>query len=225
MDFIPSFENKKIRIILDLVPLQSSFYDDMNALAIAKNLLGTVMVSHVDGQLCMGMIVETEAYMAPEDLACHARGNKRTPRTETMFSAPGTAYVYKCYGIHDLFNIVTGPEGVAHVILIRAIEPMEGFHWMEKRRKISKIKTSLTNGPGKLTQAMGIDTSHNGEDLTSLDGNIMVFENPQKLNIKIIEGPRVGMSHHTEHCGHYLWRFRIADNRWTSKPDEVKYGW
>jgi DNA-3-methyladenine glycosylase len=197
----------------------------MDALSIAKKLLGKIIVTHICEKKCMGRIVETEAYMAPEDLACHARGNRRTPRTETMFSRPGTAYVYKCYGIHDLFNVVTAPENIAHAILIRGIEPIEGIQWMEERRKMTINSHSITNGPGKLTSAMGIDTSHDGINLTLINSPISICEAKLDSDFEIIEGPRVGMSHHTKHCGHYPWRYRIKDNRWTSKPDVVEYKW
>lgn len=210
---------------MDFKPLTKSFYDSLDALSIARELLGTIIVTNIDNKTCIGMIVETEAYMAPADLASHAKGNKRTPRTETMFGAPGTAYVYKCYGIHDLFNIVTGPIDVAHVILIRAIQPLEGIQWMEERRKVSRKNISLANGPGKLTSALGIGVADDGLDLTDHAERIVVCENPGSSDFRILEGPRVGMSQHTRDYGYKPWRYRIANNKWTSKPDKVTYNW
>jgi DNA-3-methyladenine glycosylase len=209
---------------ISLIP--RSFYSGMNAVSIAKKVLGTILYTEIiPGKITTGRIVEVEAYMAPEDLACHARGNRRTARTETMFAEPGTAYVYKCYGIHNLFNIVTAPEDVAHAILIRAIEPLKGIDLMSIRRKLDQEKVELVNGPGKLTTALGISTVHNGIDLASESSPIKIFKDDEVPDIKVIAGPRVGMSHHTRHCGYYPWRFRVSGNRYTSLPREVKYDW
>ncbi len=206
--------------------LSRNFYQRMDALQISRDLLGKVIETSKDGTITAATIVETEAYMAPEDLACHARGNRRTPRTENMFLPGGHAYVYICYGIHYLFNIVTAVEGVAHVVLVRAVEPHHNLEEMKKRRGMENVSYSILNGPGKLTVALGIDKDHDGIDITSKDSPIVIKDIGNKIpNCDIITGPRVGMSHHTQHSGHYPWRFRIKGNKWTSKPDKVKYEW
>src|SRR6185437_5047411 len=109
-----------------------------------------------------GMIIETEAYRAPEDRASHAFGNRRTKRNEVMYHDGGRAYVYLCYGLHALFNVVTNEEGIPHAILIRAIKPEIGVEEMLRRRKKSKVDKTLASGPGTVSQALGITTKHNG---------------------------------------------------------------
>ena len=113
------------------------------------------------------MIIETEAYAGPEDKASHAYGNRRTKRTEVMFHKGGVAYVYLCYGIHSLFNVVTNQEGTPHAVLIRAIQPEIGIETMLKRRGKTKLDNTLTNGPGSLAKALGIGLKHNGVKLIS----------------------------------------------------------
>jgi DNA-3-methyladenine glycosylase len=214
------FEFKLMANIL----LPQSFYLNDDVVQIAMDLLGKELVSTIGGQTTTGKIVETEAYKAPDDLACHARGNTRTTRTETMFSEGGCSYVYICYGIHHLFNVVTGPEGSAHAVLIRAVEPLQGKEVMQERRKMKKEKKEMVNGPGKFTRAMAITNAHD---------NILLYDSASPIKIReanhdaidIISGPRVGMSHHTKESGHWPWRFRIKGNQWTSKPDVVKYNW
>ncbi len=151
--------------------LGKAFYKRKDACLIARELLGKVIKTHVDGLITRGKIVETEAYIAPDDLACHAHGNRRTERTEVMFWEGGHAYVYICYGIHHLFNVVTYIDGEAHAILIRAVEPIDGLDHMIKRRTFAKAKYTLLNGPGKFTIAMGIDKKHNGKSLFVGIGN------------------------------------------------------
>ena len=188
-----------------------SFFSSDDVVAISKNLLGKFIVTKFKGITCVGKIVETEAYRAPDDKACHAYKNKRTPRTETMFSEGGTAYVYVCYGIHNLFNIVTAPKGMAHAVLIRGIEPIEGIDQMLERRKFDSLTPALTNGPGKLTVALGIKRIHNGVSLDGRYGDIWMEDRGEIiLKNQIIEGPRVGMST-AEECAHWLWRFRIKE--------------
>ena len=190
---------------------------------IAQNLLGSHITTSFDGKYTTGLIVETEAYKAPEDKGSHAYGNKRTQRTETLFHHPGTSYVYLCYGIHHLFNIVSGPRGSAHAILLRAIEPIDGIGSMLDRRKANKITKNLTNGPGKLSQALGISTNHNGVNLYNKQSKIKIKLAEQYLSKdQIICSPRVGISYAQE-CAQWPWRFRIKDNPWTSLPHECTY--
>ncbi len=203
--------------------LTRQYYQSQDVLALSKDLLGKYLVSKIDGKTCSGMIVETEAYRAPDDKACHAYANKRTPSTETMFAQGGTCYVYICYGIHNLFNIVTGPKDVAHAILIRAVEPIDGLEIMSKRRGMPISKKESCNGPGKFTRCMNITKTQNGIDLTKKSSALYIEDRGLKIKSnQIIAGPRVGMST-AEECSNWPWRFRIKDNAWTSKPDVVSY--
>ena len=203
--------------------IQRSFFDTEDVLGVSQKLLGKYLVSNIGGHLTSGIIVETEAYRAPDDKACHAYQNKRTPRTETMFAKPGTVYVYICYGIHHLFNIVSAAENTAHAILIRAIEPIEGIDIMCERRNMPKLSPTIVNGPGKFTIALGINKNFNAIDLCDPESPIWVEDrNHQVKPNEIIAGPRVGMST-AEECSNWPWRFRIKDNKYTSKPDRVIY--
>lgn len=206
--------------------LPESFFTRMDVLGISQELLGMHLVSHIDGIITEGIIVETEAYRAPDDKGCHAYANKMTERTKTMFAKGGTAYVYVCYGIHNLFNVVTGPEGEAHAVLIRAVEPTIGLEHMLKRRKFTKPKKELTNGPGKFTRAMNITKIQNGISLRSKSKHLWIEDRGSNLSDQdIITGPRVGMGRSVAECSNWPWRFRIKDNAWTSKPNQVNYDW
>ena len=203
--------------------LPKEFYTREDVLQISQDLLGKILVADIDGTRTAGMIVETEAYKAPEDKACHAYNNRYTERTKTMFEDGGVAYVYVCYGIHHLFNAVTAIEGMAHAVLVRAVEPFEGLTVMEKRRGIDCRKSSLTNGPGKFTVAMGIRKNHNGVKLWKSQSCVSIWDEGISIGKdEVITGPRVGMTS-AEECAHWPWRFRIRGNKWTSKPDIVSY--
>lgn len=143
------------------------FYGRQDVVLIARELLGKVLVTHFDNRLCKGIITETEAYAGESDRASHAYGGRRTTRTEVMYARGGVAYVYLIYGIHSLFNVVTNAEGIPHAVLIRAIHPVYGVEWMEKRRKKSAWDKGFTSGPGTLSQAMGIHYSHSGIPLSA----------------------------------------------------------
>lgn len=195
--------------------LPVSYYQNSDILFLAKDILGKKLVTRIDGKITSGIIVETEAYKAPEDKGSHAYGNKRTSRTEVMFGAGGVAYVYLCYGIHHLFNIVSGKEGQAHAILLRAIEPLEGIQAMLERRNMSKLSSSITNGPGKFTQAMGIRTNHGGTDLCKKQ-IIWIEEPKEKPHFQISSGPRIGIPY-AEECIDWPWRFWIKGNPYVSQ--------
>ena len=196
---------------------------DQDVVSLAQRVLGATVTTHLNGQITSGKIVETEAYRAPDDKGSHAYRNLRTSRTEVIFGKPGLAYVYLCYGIHHLLNIVTGPVGTAHAILIRAIEPCTGMTQMKDRRKILSSEINLTNGPGKLSSALGITTKLSGYDLLSFDETIQFkLSDPIDQN-QIICSPRVGIAYAGK-WAHKPWRFRIKDNKWTSLPHEVNYG-
>ncbi|MBL7736912.1 MAG: DNA-3-methyladenine glycosylase, partial [Chitinophagaceae bacterium] len=145
--------------------LGPSFYDRSEVTVIARELLGKVLVTRFDGKTVSGRIVETEAYAGAIDRASHAFGGRRTSRTEIMFGSPGRAYVYLCYGIHHLFNIVTNKKEIPHAILVRAVEPLKGIDIMLQRTGKKRADHSLTRGPGNVSKAMGIFKYHTGCDL------------------------------------------------------------
>ncbi len=171
--------------------LPRSFYARPDVVAIARELLGKVLVTHFDGTTTSGVITETEAYMGAIDRASHAHGGKVTPRNKVMYGKSGVAYVYLCYGIHHLFNVVTNVPGIAHAVLVRAIHPLEGKELMLERRK---TKVLTTGGPGTLTQALGIRTEHTGTDLL---GDLITIEDHQIIipDNEIIIGPRIGVDY------------------------------
>ena len=203
--------------------LKPEFYRRREVLEIAQDLLGMVLLSRVDGKETKGIIVETEAYKAPEDRGSHAFGNLRTKRTEVMFQNGGCAYVYLCYGIHQMFNIVTSIEGEAHAILVRALKPISGERTMIERRAMHQSSFNISNGPGKLTMALGIDRRHNGTNLWDHDSLLTISDEGFRVSRKsIIKGPRVGIAYAKE-WAKMPWRFRIRNSSWTSKPDIVDY--
>ncbi len=193
-----------------------SFFTDSDVVTLSKRLLGCHLNTLIDGKITSGRIVETEAYRGRDDKACHAFNYKRTRRTETMFMEGGHAYVYLCYGIHNLFNIVVNVEGEPDAILIRALEPIEGVDEMLLRRKINKIKPQLTAGPGVLSKAMGIDKSMNNVDLTAIDSPVWIelMEPIEAQNI--FSGPRIGINY-AEECVEWPWRFCIKNNDYLSR--------
>jgi DNA-3-methyladenine glycosylase len=142
------------------------FYTRPDVVLIAKELLGKLLVTRFDGRLTSGIISETEAYEGITDRASHAYGGRRSDRTEIMYRIGGTAYIYLCYGIHSLFNIVTSIEGIPHAILIRGILPVDGIPIMLKRTGRKSIVKDFADGPGKVTKALGIHYSLTGSDLT-----------------------------------------------------------
>jgi DNA-3-methyladenine glycosylase len=195
------------------IPL--SFYQQEDVLALSQQLLGKYLFTYFDHVLTGGMIVETEAYRAPEDRASHAYGMRRTQRNAVMYQAGGVCYVYMCYGLHALFNIVTNREEVPHAILVRAIEPTEGLEVMLKRRNKRFVEYSLTAGPGALAQALGISKQHNGLLLT---GSPIWLEDDGHFVLKeeIIASPRVGIAYAGEDAL-LPWRFRLKNTPWTSR--------
>jgi DNA-3-methyladenine glycosylase len=162
------FEPNKIdkQILLNAsAKLDASFYNRQNVLEIAKELIGKIIVTNFDDILTAARIVETEAYNGIADKASHAYNNRRTARTEIMFGNAGAAYVYLCYGIHHLFNVVTNAKNIPHAVLIRAVEPVYGFDAMLSRTRKSHIDNTLTKGPGNVSKALGIQTTHTGLSL------------------------------------------------------------
>ena len=196
--------------------LPPAFYQQDDVVSIARQLLGKRLCTYIDGQITAGMIVETEAYRAPEDPASHAHNYRRTHRNEAMYLQGGMSYVYLIYGIYKLFNVVTNSQDIPHAVLIRAIEPLEGITTMLQRRQLPKIQTRLSAGPGVLGQALGIDLSHSGIDL---QGNTIWISPYQEIEADhIVASPRIGLGKSvTEPYFSMPWRFHIKDNCWVSK--------
>lgn len=159
------------------VPL--SFYNRKDVVKIARELLGKIIVTNFNGKITSGKIVETEAYVGIIDKASHSFAGRRTSRNEHMYSAPGTAYVYICYGMHQMMNIVTNEKEIPDAILIRAIEPLEGIEIMLKRTGKNKLDKTLTRGPGNVGKALGIFKHHSG--LFLLDDEIFLMDNGEKI--------------------------------------------
>jgi DNA-3-methyladenine glycosylase len=195
-----------------MMKVPESFYQRTNVVKIARELLGKCLFTRQDGVLTGGLIVESEAYSWKER-GCHAYGGKMTPRNEIMFDQGGHAYVYICYGIHHLFNVVTNTTGVADAVLIRAIEPLEGIEMMKKRRGKLASPFHLTSGPGKLARALGIDRRFNGKFLTGNDVWIEMGDRIKDNWIKSSE--RIGLESAGKD-GKLPWRFTLKDNKWVS---------
>lgn len=198
--------------------IPQEFYTRPIVEEIAQELLGKYLYTNSNGQITAGMIVETEAYCGLRDKACHAHLNKRTKRTEIMYQQGGVAYVYLCYGVHHLFNIITNESDFADAVLIRAIEPKVGVDTMLERRKHQKVSSKLSSGPGTLSQALGIQTKmHNKVDL--LGDNIWLSdEGIAFTKNKIIASPRVGIAYAGEDAL-LPWRFRVKDNPFIGKME------
>ena len=201
------------------MPLAAPFYQSDDVEMVAKSLLGCILHTFCPKQgLTSGCIVETEAYGGAEDRACHAFGNRRTPRTRVMYQAGGVAYVYLCYGLHPLLNIVTGPEGVPHAVLIRAIEPAAGRDAMLRRLGRPLWTPSLTAGPGRTCKALGIHMEHNAASL--LSDRIWIERGP--LNEREIRSSlRIGV----DFAGIDAlrpWRFTLEPSPCTSKRQAKK---
>ena len=196
--------------------LKRDFYTRADTLRVARELLGKrLVVPAPAGERVSGRIVEVEAYLGVEDRAAHSYGGRRTRRTETMFGTGGRVYVFFVYGMHHQFNVVTGPEGVPHVVLVRAVEPEEGIELMKERRPVSTAR-ELTNGPGKLCRALGIDLTFDGEDLTT--GRRLWLEETgvRFKSEEIASGPRVGIDYAAEDALK-PWRFWVGGNEYVSR--------
>lgn len=176
--------------------LKKDFYLRDDVVQVSKDLLGKVLFTRFNNKTTAGIITETEAYAGEKDKASHAYGGKRTNRTEVMFAEGGTAYVYLCYGIHHLFNVVTNQKEIPHAVLVRAIQPIEGIELILKRRKLrlGTPVTKIAGGPGTISQALGIYTNHSG--LSLLGKEIWIEDKGISVNKKnIISGPRIGVDY------------------------------
>lgn len=188
--------------------LPREFYTQ-ETLTAARQLLGKRLVRLQDGVRLAGIITEAEAYCGQKDLGCHAKAG-RTPRTAVMYGPPGFSYVYFTYGMHWLFNTVTRPEGQPEAVLIRGIYPVEGIEVIAARRG-SQPRPRWTDGPAKLTQALGIDGEDNNLDLTAPDAAIFIETGPDVPDEWVVSGPRVGLYTVPEPWKSKPWRFLVKD--------------
>lgn len=194
--------------------LSPEFFTRTNTLRIARDLLGKLLVVPTgDGRRVSGMIVETEAYLGEIDKAAHSYGGRRTARNEITYAEGGHVYVFFVYGMYYQLNLVTGLPDHPHVVLIRAVEPVEGIEVMRERRGEMKDK-NLTSGPGKLCIALGITRDLNGEDLSG--DRIWVEEHRSFKKSEIAIGPRVGIDYAEEFVD-MPWRFWVDGNPFVSK--------
>jgi DNA-3-methyladenine glycosylase len=198
--------------------LSEDYYLGNDVVAISKNLLGKYLFTCIDGVITGGYITETEAYNGAVDKASHAYSNRLTTRTKTMFMQGGIAYVYLCYGIHEMFNIVTNVEGEPHAILVRALYPTDGIDTMLQRRNMQVVKPNITAGPGSVAQALGISRNINAISLQS-DTLWLEDRGPTFTDEEITVGPRIGVSYAGEDA--FLpYRFYVKGNKFVSKPNK-----
>ena len=194
--------------------LPREFYTRPSVLTVARELLGKLLVVPArNGTRVSGLIVEAEAYRGPHDRAAHSYGGRRTKRTETMFGIGGTAYVFFVYGMYYQFNVVTNVPEMPHAVLIRAVEPVEGIELMRKRRHLQPDH-NLTNGPGKLCLALGIDRKLDGADL--LGNRVWLEEGETITRSRIASGPRIGIDY-AEEWVDKPWRFWVKNNPFVSR--------
>jgi len=174
--------------------LGAEFYQGKDVVKIAKELLGKILVTNWKGVTTSGRIVECEAYAGVIDRASHAWSGRRTARNEIMFGEAGYAYVYLCYGIHHLFNVVTNSPGIPHAILVRALDPIEGVEKMLQRTDKKKLDHTLTRGPGNVSKSLGIQTKHSG--LSLLGDRIFITDDGGKYTkMEIASSPRIGVDY------------------------------
>ncbi|MDN5843679.1 MAG: DNA-3-methyladenine glycosylase [Alcaligenaceae bacterium] len=183
--------------------LPRAFYD-RNALILATDLLGKLLIHQQADSTHIGRIVEVEAYLGPQDLAAHT-SKGLTARTRAMFGPPGHAYVYLVYGMHHCMNVVAGPEGSGTAVLLRALEPVSDL-------------PCATNGPGRLCKALGITLAHYGQDLCSDD--LYLADDGAATDFEIVSAPRIGVDYAGKWADKPL-RFYIAGNRWVSKAPKA----
>jgi DNA-3-methyladenine glycosylase len=189
--------------------IERDFYN-RPALDVARDLLGCRLVRLQSGARLAGLILETEAYQGEEDLGCHASAGK-TPRTSVMYGPPGHAYVYFTYGMHWLLNAVTDTEGSPSAVLIRSIQPVEGSDLMAAHRPYRALQTGWTNGPAKLTQALGINGAFNGVDLCDQANGLWIEPGEGIYDEAVAQTPRVGLNSVPEPWQTIPWRFVVKE--------------
>jgi DNA-3-methyladenine glycosylase len=190
--------------------LQPEFYLRDNVLQITEELIGKFLVTNIENLITSAIIIEAEAYNGVIDKASHAYNNRRTKRNEIMYAEGGVAYVYLCYGIHHMFNVVTNVKDVPHAILIRATVPSEGIDIILNRRNHNSITKKISDGPGTVSTSLGIKTTHSG---TSLSGNLIWVED-RGIKFKkkdIIKSPRIGVDYAGEDAL-LPYRFRLKES-------------
>ncbi len=192
--------------------IERDFYN-RDTLTVAEEVLGKTLVHVTDEGVTKGKIVEVEAYMGPKDRAAHSYRNLRSKRTNIQYGEGGYAYVYLIYGMYICMNIVTNKVDIPEVLLIRALEPLEGIEIMKKRRKTDDIK-KLCSGPGKLCQAMGITKENYGDDLCG--ERLYLEEGPKLQKEQIVKSKRINIEYAQE-AKDYLWRFTIKENPYVSR--------
>ena len=185
-----------------------------DAVTVGKDILGKIIVKKTaDGRIMSGRITEVEAYMGTTDKASHSYGGRRTKRTEVMYKEGGYSYVFLIYGMYECFNVTAGREGDPQAVLIRGVEPLENKNLMWEKRKVKKEK-DISNGPGKLTKALGITREDNGVDLVASE-NLWLEDDGYKVK-DIVETTRIGIDY-AEEDALKLWRFYIKDSIFVSK--------
>ncbi|OOQ62097.1 DNA-3-methyladenine glycosylase [Mucilaginibacter pedocola] len=198
--------------------LPESYYLGSDVVALSRDLIGKYLFTKIDGVVTGGYIVETEAYNGIVDKASHSYGNRITPRTKTMFAQGGIAYVYLCYGIHEMFNIVTSVEGQPHAILIRAVVPTDGVDVIMARRNMETLKPNITKGPGSVAKALGISRAINAFSLQS--DTIWVEDRGLSFpDEEVATGPRIGVDYAGEDAL-LPYRFYVRGNKFVSKPNK-----
>ena len=211
-----SNKNKDAFLFSSVKQLDKSFYIREDVLQIAKELLGKIIFTNIDNIITAARIVETEAYEGATDKASHAYNNRRTKRTEVMFAKGGKAYVYLCYGLHHLFNVVTNRQDVPHAVLIRAAEPFTGVEHMLARTSKKILDNTITRGPGNVSKALGIHTLHSGVDLTG--NKIMIADDGYVISKEdIILSSRIGVAY-AEEDALLPYRFYVKGNKYVTSP-------
>jgi DNA-3-methyladenine glycosylase len=206
---------KTILLKREMKKLPHDFYDRTDVVQVAKELLGKIVVTYIDGKKTSGRIVETEAYVAFIDKASHSFNGRRTLKNEHMYADPGTAYIYICYGMHQMLNVVTNKKDVPDAVLIRALEPLEGIPVMLERTGKQKLDFTLTRGPGNVGKALGIHKMHSGKHLRGEEIFIMDEKNYSLNPADIGASKRIGIDSAGEDAL-LPYRFYVKGNRYVS---------
>jgi DNA-3-methyladenine glycosylase len=214
VQYSTNLDFKHLNMSEHLKKLDRSFFERKDVLLVARELLGKILVTQWDGIRSAGRIVETEAYAGVHDRASHAFGGRRTARSEHLYGAPGTVYVYVCYGMHHLFNVITNEKEIPHGILIRALEPLEGVEHMLNRTGKKVLDYTLTKGPGNLARAMGLSKSHSGSNIFS-DEIFIIDDGIRYKKEEVVVTKRIGVESAREDA-ELPYRFILKGSPWVS---------